>query len=249
MIETWYQNNKVKILEINSPILPCVREALVMLDSDEVNIDAVVESISIDPLLCTKLMMMANSSFYGLPREVQNLQEVIVILGAYKVKSLIMTSSVDAWKGDLDSDQKKKWVHSLAVASFCQSFSKKLNLDEQEAYLIGLLHEVLMFKLNGLDSRFNGDIHELLKYCMPKILVNWDFPENIIQAISRFYCGEFESGDVLPLAHSVAGSLMFNHKWNDSINVIDESNLCGKDFEFWLHDSNDTVKQIISLRN
>ncbi|BCE00548.1 HDOD domain-containing protein [Marinicellulosiphila megalodicopiae] len=248
MIKQWFENNKVKLLEINSPILPCVREALVMLESEDVKIDDVVSSISKDPMLCTKLLMMANSPFYGLPREVKNLQEVIVILGAYKVKSLIMTGSVDAWKGEMDTEQKKIWIHSLAVASFCQNFALKLGENDQEAYLIGLLHEVLMFKLSSIDNDYVGEINELLEYCMPKMLTLWGFPENIIQSISRFYKKQYLEGDVLPLAHCVTHSLKFFHKWDDTINIIEKENLCGKDFDFWLHDSNETVKKIISLR-
>jgi len=137
VIEQWFLDNKKKLIEINSPILPCVRDALVMLDSDDLVLENVVESISKDPMLCAKLLMMANSPFYGLPREVSNLSEVIVILGGYKVKSLIITASVDAWKGDTDKELTKVWMHSLAVANFCQHFANKLDLDEQNAYLLG----------------------------------------------------------------------------------------------------------------
>jgi len=248
MIEQWFLNNKKKLLEINSPILPCVRDALVLLDSDDSNLEKVADSISKDPLLSAKLLMLANSPFYGLSREVANLNEVLVVLGGYRVKSLLITASVDSWKGEVDEDLKMVWQHSVAVAIFCEHFASKLNLDKKNAYLLGLLHEVILFKIDYLDLEFTDDIDDLLGYCMPRMLKIWDFPQDLIGAVDRYYKKLCKQNDVLPLAHCVANSLLFSHARMPSVNVIESENLLGKDFEFWLHDSNEIIKKITSLR-
>ena len=107
---------------------------------------------------------------------------------------------------------------------------------------------MLLFKLNDLDLNVTNNTDEVLGYCMPKLLEIWGFPIELISAVDRFYKKEFIEGDVLPLAHSVSNSLLFSHSKMKIVNVIEKENLCGKDFGFWLEDSNKIVMKINGLR-
>ena len=68
------------------PTAPGVAIRIVELNQDdEVDIDELVEVLSQDPALVAKLLKTANSSMFGVPREISGVRDAVMVLGLRSV--------------------------------------------------------------------------------------------------------------------------------------------------------------------
>lgn len=81
-----------------SPSLQTLTELLVKLQNPDTEAEELASTINQDVALSYKLLRLINSAFFGLPREVNNTQQAIVMLGQNKIKtwaSLLGLSGID----------------------------------------------------------------------------------------------------------------------------------------------------------
>ena len=105
------------------------------------------EVISNDPALCSRILKVVNSSFYGLPGQIASINRAIVMLGLNAVKNIAIAASLAKIfrGGELTPffSAKELWDHSNAVAIACKMISDRLGLGlGDEAYLVGLIHDI-----------------------------------------------------------------------------------------------------------
>ncbi len=190
------------------PVLPHVAMEILNLIEDKTSVPEDFENvIENDQVMTLKILKIANSAYYGYPREIITIKEAIVILGTDTLKSLvlslltrqILSRSLDTYglkKGEL-------WEHSLAVAMVARSISKAMKLANPESYFVaGLLHDVgklvLDFYLQdsvkvirqqiregGLDfvkaeERLLGFDHALIG---SKLLEKWNLPAFLVESV------------------------------------------------------------------
>ena len=103
--------------------------------------------ISNDPALCTRILKVVNSSFYGLPGQVSSINRAIVMLGLNAVKNIAIAASLAKLfrGGDLTPSfsAKNLWEHSNAVAIGSKMLADRLGIGmSDEAYLAGLIHDI-----------------------------------------------------------------------------------------------------------
>jgi HD-like signal output (HDOD) protein len=103
--------------------------------------------ISNDPALCSRILKVVNSSFYGLPGQIGSINRAIVMLGLNAVKNISIAASLAKLfrGGDLTPEfsARNLWNHAnhVAAASKMIADSLKLGLGD-EAYLAGLIHDL-----------------------------------------------------------------------------------------------------------
>lgn len=128
------------------PSLPTVVLALLQsLEREQVNIDALADQIALDQALAAKTLRLANSSFYGMAREVATIEQAIAILGFRTVRSLATTAalmSALAGNAATRSNALPFWRHSIAVAICARELASRLHLNPEQAYAAGLLHNI-----------------------------------------------------------------------------------------------------------
>ena len=81
----------------NLPPLPeTVTKLQQYIDSSgrEVQLQCVVDIISKDPLLTGDLLRLADSPFYGFPREISTLNQVVSLLGIANIKNVVIANSL-----------------------------------------------------------------------------------------------------------------------------------------------------------
>jgi putative nucleotidyltransferase with HDIG domain len=99
-----------------------------------------------DQGLAAKILAVANSPLYGIPRKVCTIDFAIVVLGFENIKDIILALTlIDAFKGN-DSkywDKRSYWIHSFIVAGTCKRIAEELGYrNTTEAFTAGLLHDV-----------------------------------------------------------------------------------------------------------
>ena len=103
--------------------------------------------ISNDPALCSRILKVVNSAFYGLPRQIGSINRAIVLLGLNAVKNIAIAASLTKLfrGGDLcpHFSARKLWIHSIAVAAGSKLLCDELNLGlPDEAFLAGLARDI-----------------------------------------------------------------------------------------------------------
>jgi putative nucleotidyltransferase with HDIG domain len=103
--------------------------------------------ISGDPALCSRILKVVNSSFYGLPGQIGSINRAIVMLGLNAVKNIAIAASLAKLfrGGDLTPtfSAREIWTHSNLVAAASKMIANQLRLGlADEAFLAGLIHDI-----------------------------------------------------------------------------------------------------------
>ncbi len=103
--------------------------------------------ISNDPALCSRILKVVNSSFYGLPGQIGSINRAIVMLGLNAVKNIAIAASLAKLfrGGDVTAQFSARdlWKHSNASAAAAKILSDTMKYGlGDEAYLAGLMHDI-----------------------------------------------------------------------------------------------------------
>ncbi len=102
--------------------------------------------ISSDPSLAARVLRIVNSSFYSLPKSVQNISTAVNLIGEYDLKNLVLVTSVVNSVNvlvDKGIDMQEFWKHSISCGITARLLAKKQQLEDSEfLFLSGLLHDL-----------------------------------------------------------------------------------------------------------
>lgn len=103
--------------------------------------------ISNDPALCSRILKVVNSAFYGLPRQIGSINRAIVLLGLNAVKNIAIAASLTKLfrGGELcpSFSARNLWIHCVATAAGSKLICDELKLGlSDEAFLSGLIHDI-----------------------------------------------------------------------------------------------------------
>ena len=128
------------------PSLPAVvMELIDSLGRDDLSAEQLAAKLSHDQALTAKTLRLANSSFYGVSRQVASISEAVSILGMRTVRTVVTAAALTgSFKKDnstsLDFDA--LWRHSIATALCAKGLAEALDLDGESAFTLGLLHDI-----------------------------------------------------------------------------------------------------------
>lgn len=187
--------------EINSPMTTARRVAAV---------------VDLDPVLAAQVMRMANSAAFGAIGTVSTSARAIAMVGLSGVRSLAAARAVSSAR----QTPPGFWEHSLAAAAGCVAASSAFGVARDEAFSMGLLHDLGWALLHLVDadwyatnahaagdgaqqceaeeSRF-GIGHDL---AAARLLSSWNFPVNVGMAIGAHHPRPTWSPDVSGSAYS-----------------------------------------------
>jgi HD-like signal output (HDOD) protein len=118
-------------------------------------------AITVDPGFSSKVLILANSAAFALPRKVTSIREALMFLGYKAVRQVAMTVGVyDLFVGKNDRESLRRrawWRHSVdtaVCARWLAESTRKVSPDD--AYTCGLLHligKTLLDRLGGEDYK------------------------------------------------------------------------------------------------
>ncbi len=135
----------------NLPTLPEVANKLFrIINNPTTTALDVANLIARDVSLTSKVLRLANSAFYGIPRTVTTVQNAVVILGLKVINTMVFSISVvKIFPADGNNEffsRKKFWNHSLACAimsrKLAQSMKRFSLSDPEECFCAGLIHDI-----------------------------------------------------------------------------------------------------------
>jgi len=101
--------------------------------------------IVVDPGFSAKLLMIANSAQFALPRKVNSIKEAVMYIGVRQVRQTAMAVGVfDMFLGKTDAESRRRrvwWRHSVDTGTAARSLAEQFGwCDPNMAYTAGLLH-------------------------------------------------------------------------------------------------------------
>ena len=192
---------------VKLPSIPELAHALVRsLNSESTDIREVSEIISQDPALAAKLLRLANSAQFGLPRGVSSIDNAIQMVGIAKVRSLALGACMSASFPALPGlDMPEFWRSSMACAGYAQWLASALEMDTQQAWLTGMMLRLGELLIGQSDPQALAEIEALphlpgARWERERRLVGfsegqvtaelarrWNFPMQMAQALERSY--------------------------------------------------------------
>jgi len=192
------------------PTSPNVVSAIMGLTSDlNTEITKLSRVLSADQALTAKVLRLSNSPFYGRVRGVGSLDEAIMILGFFTIRSLVVASSAYSMfsKGQSNSPESRLWAHSLATAMCARITARRVGVKHiEEVFLAGLLHDIgILILLKKMRKEYAGVLKEaaatgcdlieaetnLLGFSHPDlgalILDRWNFPPILSHAVRQHH--------------------------------------------------------------
>ncbi|MBC7773435.1 MAG: HDOD domain-containing protein [Pyrinomonadaceae bacterium] len=118
--------------------------------------------INNDPALCSRILKVVNSAFYGLPGQIGSINRAIVLLGLNAVKNIAIAASLTKlFRGGALTPNfaaKDLWDHSIAVGTASKMIADSMKLAfSDEAFLAGLIHDI------GIVVEIQYDRHKLIE--------------------------------------------------------------------------------------
>ncbi len=143
------KKNKTEKILANIYSLPAIteimHEASRMLDDPTSSTADLARLIGRDQGLSSRILSIANSSLYGLPRKVATIDFALLVIGYKDTKNIVVALALmEAFKtkNDANLNYKNVWVHSYSVGGVARKLSSELGFKfSGEAFVAGLLHD------------------------------------------------------------------------------------------------------------
>lgn len=201
------------------PTMPVVVQAVMDSFSDpNLEVGTLADKISMDEGVSTRVLRVANSSFFGLSCRVSSIHDAVVVLGFNSIRSLAMAAGLVHLFPQSEGYFKHQvfWLHSLRVAAAARGLAGCCRLESETAFTAGLLHDIGQIVLaTCLHEEFDavlkrsqeegGDLYalerEILGFDHAQVGVEvarrWNFPEIIQQVIRSHHIASLGVDDPL----------------------------------------------------
>ncbi len=202
------QQNAVIFRQVDSlPSLPAtVSKVLAVTADPESSAEDLVQAILPDQAMCATILKLANSAFFGMPREVATMDKAVTVLGFNEVHNLVLGKAVfNSFKSISDSNRNALdvfWNHSFTCGLCAKILSEKFGCSPSELFIAGLIHDIGKLALftarpdeylvilelpetapilcKPLEIEILGIDHEQVGY---RLLTRWLFPETLLNTV------------------------------------------------------------------
>ena len=198
------------------PTIPVVAlKVMQLIESEKATAEELARIVASDPAVAARVLKISNSSFYGCRRQIQTLSSAIVVLGFSTLKSLVVAASLKQVYKPYGLTEKMLWEHSFAAGLAAKIIANQTRaVNEEEAFLAGLFHDIGKIIMNSLDR---GKFQEVMQHCYNEgvsfgeaersvypfshdevgacVIKKWNFPEPLTVAIMQHHKLEFDDTD------------------------------------------------------
>lgn len=232
-------NKELELMIMNASDLPTIpvvaTKVMQLIASENTSAEELARVVSSDPAVAARVLKISNSSFYGCQRQIQTLSHAIMVLGFGTLKSVVVAASVKQVYKPYGLTEKMLWQHSFGAGLAARVIANTTKLvNEEEAFLGGLFHDIGKIILNSLDNQqfqvvvqkcFNDGLsfmeaeQQVYSYNHAEVgglvIKKWNFPAILMHAVLKHHSFEFAEGEdtyLVRLTCVVGLSNLFCHK-------------------------------------
>jgi HD-like signal output (HDOD) protein len=195
-IDSFFENVKL-------PSIPDLAHSLIKTMNDEdASLEEVSDLITRDPAISAKLLRLANSAQFGLPRGVSTIEDAIVMVGMNKVRTLALGACLSGSFSQVPGlDEHTFWKTSMACAGYAEWLARKVGVEVQMAWLTGMMVRLGEVLIAQAEPKTLLEIEKMpqtpgVRWQREKSLVGftegqitaelahrWNFPMQMVQAL------------------------------------------------------------------
>ena len=117
------------------------------LDDETCSVEQIGDSVQNDPAITTRVLKMANSSFYGLPSQVDSIAQAVALLGRERLKHLLIGSVLKGVFNEQDNPAfsiQAFWLDSIKTAIIARYIAGQVSMisEPESMFTAGLLHDI-----------------------------------------------------------------------------------------------------------
>lgn len=142
---------KIILDTVDIPSLPTVAgKVLELMSDDSSSLNELEDIISMDQSFSTRLLKIANSTYYGRGKKVDSIPTAIILIGFNTIKSLVVAASLKDVHRKFGLFEQRLWEHSLGVSIAASILAKETRMvTPEEAMVVGLIHDIGKTILNN----------------------------------------------------------------------------------------------------
>ncbi|MBL8048750.1 MAG: HDOD domain-containing protein [Chthonomonas sp.] len=193
---------------------------------------SIADLMAEDQGLSTRVLRLANSSFFGVPRRIDSLREAIIILGLVNVRRLALAASTYSWflsTGRGSRLPMALWSQSVGVATVAASLeTQSPKVSETDLFTAGILADI---GLSAMGAVAPEPVDRVFQLCRDELMAlaraeqevfgfsheqvgaelatEWGFPDGVITCIRyHHWPHRAPDGEVAPYFLNLAAGLM-----------------------------------------
>jgi putative nucleotidyltransferase with HDIG domain len=210
MVSPQFIRDKVQTI-IQLPALPTIAAQVVeMVENPKTSAAQLGKVIESDQGLTSKVLKIANSAFYGFPKQISTVDFAIIVLGFDALKEIVISISLVSAlqkKKDAAFDTRGFWDHSIYSAVIARRLARDLGYRVSgEVFVGGLLHDIgisvlhqhfhkeylqILALASGSEKSFLEAEQEVLGVTHAEmggwLAERWNFPNHLVEAISMHH--------------------------------------------------------------
>lgn len=175
----------------------------------------IAELINHDPALCARVLRLANSPYYGLARQIADVQDAVVLLGLRSVRNLAMVAATYAWMQQpiraYDLQPKQMWLNAFGTAYVSQEVARLVRVpDTDQVFTAGLLHDLGKIAIGlWLETRAHGTVRVLVRQLLRKN-ATFDSVEKQVLGFTHADMGS-HLAEMWNLPRSIGDAIKYHH--------------------------------------
>jgi len=233
--------------DIFLPSLPdVVMKIRGLLEKDNCDFGVISQAISVDPVLVSRLFVFANSAFYNRANvKIDTLDAAIGRLGFEVVRNTSMSLAMKQLHKSDGHDRSASqvraiWARGMKLSSMAHAVaSRNAALNQETAYLCGLMHEVGKLYILTKSADFPsllGDPRSLSRVMeewnpqvSKSIIESWGFPEDVAESADPgAYVDNDAQSDPSYADVMFIAKLLIDDKTGNLAAVLEENSSCRK---------------------
>ncbi len=129
------------------PALPAiVTKVMAVTANPESSANDLMQIILPDQTMCTTILKVANSAFFGIPREVSTIERAIVVLGHQEIKNIVIGKAIFSSFPKMTKDTRHSiglfWEHTFTCGLAAKIIGEHLHFSSSELFIAGLIHDI-----------------------------------------------------------------------------------------------------------
>jgi len=119
------------------------RQLIASFRDENVSSSQIAAQLALDPALSARLLRLANSAYFRMPRTIGTVEAALQALGLVMVRNLVIGSTVAAaYKNTLGLDLNAFWRYNLYTACAARWLAGHAEVDADEVFTLGVLHGI-----------------------------------------------------------------------------------------------------------
>lgn len=225
------------------PALPAtVSKVITITDDAESSAEDLMEAILPDQAMCLTILKIANSAFFGLPRQVSTIDKAVMVLGFNEIRNIVLGKAVFNSFRDVYRNNRETinafWEHSFLTGLAAKIIAEDIKYSPSESFIAGLIHDIgRMVMLISLNSEYtpifeaassdhpdtSAREHDLFSISHAdvgyRLLKRWLFPPALLDSTKFHHAPHTTAHSLLSAIIQVADLLAHLHVTTGTIDI------------------------------